>query len=148
MKLKSILILLILKSCLNLNLKNNIQAPSAGGVLEQGERLESTDNGYYLTMQADGNLVLYSTPAKNKMGKDNPIWQTGKNGQGQPPYRAIMQEDGNFVEYDAKNEALFSTGTHGKGSKPYQIKVQDDGNLVLYDKTDQPLWSSETNGKK
>jgi hypothetical protein len=53
-----------------------------------------------LCMQGDGNLVNYSD--------NQPYWATDKFSTN-TPHKAIMQDDGNFVVYDAKGTVLWST---------------------------------------
>lgn len=43
---------------------------------------------------------------------------------------ATLQNDGNFVMYNAASSALWSTGTSGTNAS--SIYIQDDGNLVVY----------------
>jgi hypothetical protein len=115
--------------------------------LNQEQRLQSPNGKYYVNMQQDGNLVLYSTKAFNNKGKDNPIWNSNTMGQGKGPYKATMQTDGNFVVYDSTNKPTWNSQTNGKGKGPYKVTVQDDGNFVLYESNGKPIWDSKTNGK-
>lgn len=55
-------------------------------------------------------------------------------------YKAIMQNDGNFVLY-GKNNALWSTDTVANGD--YLI-MQEDGNLNIYVSCNFATWSSNT----
>ena len=109
--------------------------------------------GQSLVMQNDGNLIIYTRG-------ELPLWSNGsltgysedtlRAGQslalGQAlvsqsgAYRAIMQDDGNFVVYGPKG-ATWSTGTAGSGAT--EIIMQDDGNLVIY-APGKPVWSSGT----
>lgn len=57
-------------------------------------------------------------------------------------YKAVMQEDGNFVVYSKALKAVWSTLTYGKG--PSIFKYQEDGNLVIYDAFNRPTWNSNT----
>lgn len=61
--------------------------------------------GSYLTMQKDGNLVIYIKHAK-------PIWATNTNGKGGT--YIIMQNDGNLVMYKQGKKPVWATGTNGK----------------------------------
>ena len=109
--------------------------------------------GDSLVIANNGTLTIYS-------GGGLPLWRNGKRsgysadtlraGQslalGQAiisrsgAYRAIMQDDGNFVVYGPKG-ATWSTGTAGSGAT--EIIMQDDGNLVIY-ASGKPVWSSGT----
>lgn len=55
-------------------------------------------------------------------------------------FRAVMEQDGNFVLYVGKT-VLWSTDVKGNGS---QVVMQEDGNLVLLDEFGDELWSTNT----
>jgi hypothetical protein len=118
------------------------KAPTACGVVKAGQGLvpgktEASCNGHYkLSMQTDGNLVLYH----NGVGA---IWSTGTNGDG--GHTATLQSDGNFVLYNATSKALWSSKTSGHDGA--HLSVQDDGNLVVYGTSGKALWDSNTDGK-
>ena len=42
-----------------------------------------------------------------------------------------MQEDGNAVIYNSKNNPIWASMSQERGSKPYKFSVQNDGNLVI-----------------
>jgi hypothetical protein len=91
-----------------------------------------------LNTQQDGNLVIY-----NSQGQ--PVWSSGSEGRGNPPYFSTMQSDGNFVIYGANNNPIWSTGTSGVGVPPFRAIIQPDGNFVIYDKNNSPTWATGTN---
>ena len=49
--------------------------------------LTSSGGGYYVVMQTDGNLVIYTSG-------NSPIWSSGTSSQGTGPYRLVLQTDG------------------------------------------------------
>ena len=98
--------------------------------LHKGDFLEC--NGYHLTLQEDGNLVLYKNGGA--------LWATGTNGKGAD--QLVLQQDGNLVLYN-NEEPLWSTKSDGNLGAFLQL--QEDGNLVLY-KNGQVLWASNTVG--
>ncbi|MFF7632296.1 hypothetical protein ACFZB9_03980 [Kitasatospora sp. NPDC008050] len=108
------------------------QLITPGTTLHAGDAVTSA--GAKLTMQADGNLVLYSTAT----GKA--LWSTVT--WGHPGAYAAMQPDGNLVVYDVNNQALWSSGTNGHATT--RLIVQDDRNLVLYDRFGAPIWATGT----
>jgi hypothetical protein len=96
--------------------------------------LRSTDGRFRLTLQTDGNLVLY-------MNDSTPLWASGTT----TGTRLNNQLDGNLVLHRADGTVVWSTGTWGKG--PSTLRMQNDGNLVLYRNSDQvALWSTRTWG--
>jgi nucleoid-associated protein YgaU len=101
-----------------------------GQKLERGGSLTSNNGAYTLTLQDDGNLVLYA--------RDKAVWSTATDGQN--VVRAEVQADGNFVLYTPE-KPVWHTDT--KGKKDVKLVLQDDRNLVLYAK-DGPAWSSKT----
>ena len=118
------------------------QVPSAGCVgsslspgkgLNVGQWLCSVDGRFLLSMQSDGNLVIYQGSA--------PIWASNTNGPGITSVQ--FQNDGNFVIY-AGSRAVWATHTGGKGGQ--NISMQNDGNLVIYQGS-AAIWASNTGGR-
>lgn len=121
--------------------------------------------GAYLTMQSDGNLVIYSSSGVA-------LWSSGTSGSGANV--ATLENDGRIILYSTVwnsgtsqglvsgslaapscnlGSGLGSTGTMGTGqclvsrNGHFQLLLQSDGNLVL-SKIDvtpaQVLWSTDT----
>lgn len=115
-----------------------------GETLWAGQSLTS-GNGYVLTMQGDGNLVLYTGTKdgwNNNVAPHVAIWQSGTYGRG--GNRVVMQADGNLVIYTPSNQAVWYTRTNGNGGS--RLSVQTDGNVVVYSSTWWPLWYTNTTG--
>ena len=85
-------------------------------------------------MQTDSNLVLYENGTA--------LWATSTNYTG--AVTAIMQTDGNFVEYDASNAPQWASNTAGNPGA--YLAVQTDGNVVIYSSSGAALWSTNTGG--
>ena len=95
----------------------------SGQSLPPGQSLQSDNLWFTLTMQSDGNVVLYNTQSK-------PLWAT-HTGPGQfTPSGLIMQTDGNLVLYDTSGQPHWESNTSGNPGA--FLNVQDDGNLVVY----------------
>jgi hypothetical protein len=113
--------------------------PSVGSVLGAGETLGSNESlaspsgRFTLTMQDDGNLVLYDGAT--------PIWAS--NTDGHAGATLTMQSDGNLVVYTTGNSAIFATGTNGHAGA--DLEVQNDGNVVIYSSNHTALWATGTN---
>jgi hypothetical protein len=105
-----------------------------GHELTAGESLASCDGHHELSMQTDGNLVVYH--------EGHATWSSKTNGKG--GHRAAMQSDGNFMLYNAASKSLWTSDTAGHAGA--YLAMQDDGNLVVYTGT-HALWASGTNGK-
>ena len=90
------------------------------------------NSGYRLSLQTDGNLVVYRW--NNKA-----LWSTGTAGQ------AIaylgMQGDGNLVLYRTNGTAAWSSGTFGAN---HRLVLQADGNLVIYNAAGTAVWNTGT----
>ena len=69
--------------------KRGRQTPRRREARTWANRLTSKNGAYTLTLQDDGNLVLYAG--------GEAVWSTGTNGQN--VVRAEVQKDGNFVLY-------------------------------------------------
>jgi hypothetical protein len=100
-----------------------------GEELRRGDNLTSANGRYSLTLQRDGNLVLYG-PRKQA------LWSSDT--QGIPIEKCIMQTDGNLVLYLPDGQPVWSSNT--QGYPPPFLVLQNDGNLVIY----QPVWFSGT----
>uniref|UniRef100_A0A8C9ZHZ3 Bulb-type lectin domain-containing protein n=1 Tax=Sander lucioperca TaxID=283035 RepID=A0A8C9ZHZ3_SANLU len=64
-------------------------------------------------------------------------------------YKAIFQDDGNFVVYDctcSPHKVMWATGTCG--SDAVRVIMQADGNLVMYNNSIRALWSTGTDTKE
>lgn len=98
-----------------------------GQTLQHGQSLQSDNQWFTLTMQSDGNVVLY-----NRLSK--PLWQT--NTAGTNAWEFIMQTDGNLVLYGGDGNRLGPRHAYWasktQGNPGAFLNVQDDGNLVVY----------------
>ena len=108
-------------------------------VLVVGQKIYSPNQNYYLTLQTDGNLVLYQTNTSS--GTDLAIWSSET--QGKPSASLYFQTDGNLVIYPGTNTPANHTPNSGLwgsnidgtalGTIKYAFyRLQDDGNLVFY----------------
>lgn len=101
--------------------------------LPSGQSLASANGLYELTMQNDGNLVIYDYFRKV-------LWASNTDLKGGK--KLAMQNDGNLVIYTPKSKPVWSTRSDGKGG--VKLAMQDDGNLVIYTKDGKPVWSTGT----
>jgi hypothetical protein len=101
--------------------------------LSAGDYLETTDNINRLIMQADGNLVLYSSNGKA-------LWNSSTDRN--PGATAVMQADGNFVIYSVGGNALWNSSTDRNPGAT--AVMQADGNFVIYSVGGNALWNSST----
>jgi len=72
-----------------------------------------------LTMQTDGNLVLYDKDGTAR-------WASQTSGAGNT---AVFQTDGNLVVYDAQTQPVWASNTGGADGAT--LKVLEDGNMVI-----------------
>ena len=107
----------------------NAKTLGTNETLTAGNGIYSDSGQYYLTMQTDGNLVLY--------GPSGAVWQSQTHGSGAT--RVVMQGDGNLVIYRPDNTPVWFTKTFHSSSF---LAVQDDGNVVVY--WPRPIWSTNT----
>jgi hypothetical protein len=114
----------------------------------------TTGSGNYLTMQTDGNLVIYTSAGKA-------LWDSKTNGTGSANYLSL-QNDGNAIVFTSAAKNVWAAGrangsrlcTGGvlhagqalySPSEKYELTMQTDGNLVAYDGT-KAIWASGTKG--
>lgn len=104
-----------------------------GQYLNAGQNLVNPNTHWQLSMQTDGNLVLYD---QNHTAR----WNSRITGGDANAY-AIMQSDGNLVTYD-NGRATFNTQTNGQPGA-YLI-LQNDNNLVIYSPNHTALFNTGT----
>lgn len=92
----------------------------------QGQQITSPNGVYRLILQTDGNLVYYKSDGAVRFA----TYSYGNV--------AVMQGDGNFVEYSGSSP-VWHTRTSGNAGA--YLTTQDDGNLVVYSSTGVPLWN-------
>ena len=99
----------------------------------QTNSLQSTLGDVRLTVQSDGNVVVFIHGVL--------VWYSGTiRDISEGPFVLIYQGDGNFVVYDRNHKAIWDTGTTGT---PNKLAVQGDGNVVIYGESG-PKWSTGT----
>ena len=101
-----------------------------GQRLVAGAQLTSATGGYVLTMQADGNLVLYASDRRILFATYT---------AGNPDAYLQFQTDGDLILWTGTRR-LWATNTIG-GPQSVLI-LQEDGNLVLYAPGHQASWWS------
>jgi hypothetical protein len=106
---------------------------SANETLGTDQSLYAPGQSYRLTMQGDGNLVVYTSGGVA-------AWSSNTRGS---HARLVMQGDGNLVMY-SDGGVLFATGTNGSGSN--RLVMQGDGNLVLYGGS--YIWASKNTSER
>lgn len=111
------------------------QGPTLGwhGTLAAGQALLSADARFRLTLEHDGNLVLYDASG-------TAFWSTGTGGSGASHLE--MQNDGNLVLYTATDQYVWASNTDGQFDS--HLVIQDDGNLVIYRADGPYTWTSST----
>lgn len=106
---------------------------NGGQQLNPGDSLLSPSGLFLLTMQSDGNLVLYS-PGHIAIWASSTARHPGSVLQ--------MQKDGNLVVYAPGHVAIWATGT---ASHPGAVlQMQDDANAVLYAPGHVEIWATNT----
>jgi len=91
-----------------------------------------SDGRDILTMQADGNLVLYA--------RSIPVWASNTAGHGGA--QLVMQADGNLVVAAPGGRPLWTAGTGGHSGSV--LVMQADGDVVIDAPGSVVLWSTNT----
>ena len=112
----------------------NSQSMAQNNYLFREQALVSADGRFSLTLQVDGNLVLY--------GSSGALWALNPtNNQGA---MLVMQGDGNLVLYDIQSHPIWSASTSNNPNST--LVLQTDGNLVIYNQANAAVWSTGTGG--
>lgn len=109
----------------------------AGAALTANQSLKSDNGKYRLTMQPDGNLVLYGNGSQA-------VWDTGtwRVSSTHRPERAVLQADGNLMLFSRAGAPIWTTGK--KSGSGFRLTLQDDRNLVMYRSDNSAAWSTNT----
>ena len=111
---------------------------SCTAFLRTGQSLTSSNGRAKVTMQRDGNLVLYCTQPRRA------IWNSGTYGNtNNVQTGARFQVDGNLVLYNKAGGVLWAASSNGG----YRMTMQDDANLVVFRTDGTAMWSTRTWGK-
>jgi hypothetical protein len=114
----------------------------SGQQLRVGERLYSAYDGYYLTLQYDGNLCIYKS--------DNNAFVWCSMVTGFDASSLVLQNDGNLVIYDRYNVAKWSSQTHpyfdsyfsNSSNKPERLILDRNGILNLLSNSGRTVWTN------
>jgi hypothetical protein len=102
----------------------------SGQSLLPGQSVYSPNGQFQLLYQFDGNLVLYRVVDMFALWSSRTV--------GFSAGQAYMQNDGNFVVYDASIVPRWSSGTAGAFGA--YLAVQSDSNLVIYSGCGPAIW--------
>jgi hypothetical protein len=106
--------------------------------LSKGQSLHSKNGKYRLTLQDDGNLVLYTD--QNKA-----IWNSGTYGKNS---KYLATDNSKLTLYDMANNKIWqSSAGYLPSIYSANLVLQDDGNLVLYNSNGTYAWDTKTYGK-
>ncbi|XP_045911608.1 mannose-specific lectin-like [Micropterus dolomieu] len=78
--------------------------------------------------------------SKNYLSKNNELHKGDYLISNNKQWKAIFQDDGNFVIYGWK--PVWASDTYG--SDVSRLCMQDDCNLVMYNKNNQPRWQTNS----
>lgn len=116
--------------------KDRCQRYNGGSVkMLKGSSLKSPNGKYRLTLQYDGNFVLYCG--------FKAIWSIEKNAKDVEAMH--FESDGNLVVRKTDYSVIWQSGA--KGSKATVLYVQDDGNVVIRDDDGNAIWDTKTYDK-
>ena len=105
-------------------------------------RLMSNNRQYVTVMQSDGNLVTYRSANPNGFDVNaegalgDVIWASGTGGAKDGPFRAIYQNDTNFVIYNSKDRPIWSSfGNANVATINAILVLRDNGSLQIADES-------------
>lgn len=101
----------------------------------------SKSKNYFAVVETTGDFSIY---VSSHFCKENRIWSTNCKDKSNLPNQLGIQNDGNVVLYNTKNEPCWATDTFGKNKGETTLFLDDDGNLILFDAHLNQLWESGT----
>ncbi|MCO5610958.1 hypothetical protein L7F22_065205 [Adiantum nelumboides] len=111
-------------------------------VLAAQHAIVAQNDEFYLMMQGDCNLVLYTAGGY-------PLWSSRSKGKGKGSKCSLsLLADGNLVITNEKKKRVWESGSSIAASCPsvFILIMQSDGNLVIYDMlSGLPIWATGTN---
>ncbi|MEU6849118.1 RHS repeat-associated core domain-containing protein [Actinacidiphila alni] len=114
-----------------------IKLATANKTLASGATLASgtsmVTNTIRLTMQTDGNLVMYA----RRSGQA--LWSS--NTAGHPGAVLTMGTDGNLTVHTTSGTTLWSSATTGTGD---HARLDDDGQLIVFNAAGTSVWKTPT----
>ena len=116
--------------------RSNLTVLNVTRTLHAGDKLYSSDNRFYLTLKANGNLAVVTASTSAE------LWNSGATTLATD--HASFQSDGNLVLLDAASTSLWNTATASHPAS--QLTMQPDGNLVIKDPSGTTLWQTNTGG--
>lgn len=108
--------------------------PGPSLTMTAGQSKDSPSGQYRLTMQADGNLVVY--------GNGRALWASNTSGTGASSF--VVQPDGNAVIYRPNGVAVWSSGT-SRVKAPVTLELTDLGDLRMT-KDGSVVWRTNSPG--
>ena len=109
------------------------------GAMRRGDRLFSFDRKFYVTLQSDGNFVIYGAAG------DFSGWAVSNfYDQYYLIEKVVMQWDGNLVFMTDSGWPLLSTNTQDHHYA--YLLMQDDRNLVIYNSDNS--WAGWSSGSQ
>ena len=113
------------------------------------EEPQGSPNGYNRLISSNGFLEASDSGLvyRTTNGSVVPVLSTNSPGQGEGPFRLVMQNDRNLVVYDKNTQAIAATGTDlqpGEVYKgPYRAILTSAHNLSIVDKMGGFVWSRQ-----
>jgi hypothetical protein len=103
-----------------------------------GQTLTSQSGQYTLTLQTDGNIVLYGPGQFNPTTPPPVVWASNSNGHLVYPWFLVMQGDGNFVAYDSDGNSYWASNTEGSGGTT--MTVLNSGHIQISNSSGNEIW--------
>jgi len=115
-------------TCMGFMKSNNIAdrtgSISVGTSLYSCQQIVSANGAYILSVQTDGNLIIYSSNGSS-------TWSTGSGGRATSVYSLQYQANGNLLLTDSNNNTIYSFITNNTTTST-KLTLTNNGNLILY----------------
>ncbi|KAI5084427.1 hypothetical protein GOP47_0000596 [Adiantum capillus-veneris] len=119
-------------------LKGTGLADNGFDVLPAPRKIVAQNDKFYLMMQGDCNLVVYTEAGY-------PLWSSRSKGKGSKCSLSLLR-DGNLVITNEKKKRVWESGSSIACPSVFILIMHNDGNLVIYDMlSGLPIWATGTN---
>lgn len=113
-------------------------------VISQNSLYLSENGKYYLVVNPDGRMKIFSEFKRNGFPFFKNIWTSPNSPSDNQPHLLAIEQSGDLCLYDNSSNIIWRAENNIKGEGPFRLVMQNDGDLVLFGKDNSSIWKSNT----